>query len=186
MDIKKVGVVGCGLMGSGIAQISAQAGLDVVVREVDDAACAKGQGKIDKFLGKAVEKGKLSEDDKAGIMGRLSFTTQLSDFADCDLVVEAIIENLEIKRELFAELDGICPAHTIFATNTSSLAVGDMASATNRPQNFVGLHFFNPVPLMKLVEVVKTLATTDEVFDRACAFGAAVCTRLARSAGAVG
>ena len=171
MDIKKVGVVGCGLMGSGIAQISAQAGLDVVVREVDDAACAKGQGKIDKFLGKAVEKGKLSEDDKAAIMGRMTFTTQLSDFADCDLVVEAIIENLDIKRELFAELDGICPEHTIFATNTSSLAVGDMASATKRPQNFVGLHFFNPVPLMKLVEVVKTLATSDEVFAASCAFG---------------
>ena len=171
MDIKKVGVVGCGLMGSGIAQIAAQAGLDVVVREVDDDACAKGQGKIDKFLGKAVEKGKLSEDDKAAIMGRMTFTTQLADMSDCDLVVEAIIENLDIKRELFATLDGICPEHTIFATNTSSLAVGDMASATKRPQNFVGLHFFNPVPLMKLVEVVRTLATTDEVFDRACAFG---------------
>ncbi|MDF1701260.1 MAG: 3-hydroxybutyryl-CoA dehydrogenase [Planctomycetota bacterium] len=171
MDIKKIGVVGCGLMGSGIAQIAAQAGLDVVVREVDDSACAKGQGKIDKFLGKAVAKGKLSEDDKAAILGRMTFTTQLADMSDCDLVVEAIIENLEIKRELFAALDEICPEHTIFATNTSSLAVGDMASATNRPQNFVGLHFFNPVPLMKLVEVVRTLATTDEIFDRACAFG---------------
>lgn len=171
MDIKKIGVVGCGLMGSGIAQIAAQAGLDVVVREVDDSACAKGQGKIDKFLGKAVAKGKLSEDDKAAILGRMTFTTQLADMSDCDLVVEAIIENLEIKRELFAALDEICPEHTIFATNTSSLAVGDMASATKRPQNFVGLHFFNPVPLMKLVEVVRTLATTDEIFERACAFG---------------
>lgn len=171
MDINKVGVVGCGLMGSGIAQICAQAGLDVVVREIDDGACEQGRGKIDKFLGKAVEKGKLSEDDKAAIMGRMTFTTQLADMKDCDLVVEAIIENLEIKRALFAELDGICPDHTIFATNTSSLAVGDMASSTKRPQNFVGLHFFNPVPLMKLVEVVRTLATTDEVFDSACAFG---------------
>ncbi len=171
MDINKVGVVGCGLMGSGIAQIAAQAGCDVVVREVDQAQCDKGQGKIDKFLGKAVEKGKLSQEDKDAVMGRISFTTELSGFAACDLVVEAIIENLEIKRELFAALDTICPAHTIFATNTSSLAVGDMASATNRGQNFVGLHFFNPVPLMKLVEVVRTLETSADVFDAACAFG---------------
>jgi 3-hydroxybutyryl-CoA dehydrogenase len=171
MDIKKVGVVGCGLMGSGIAQIAAQAGCDVVVREVDEALCAKGQGKITKFLGKAVEKGKLSEDDMNALLGRMTFTTELSAFSDCDLVVEAIIENLDIKRELFAELDKICPAHTIFASNTSSLSVGDMAAATNRAERFVGLHFFNPVPLMKLVEVVRTLETSDEVFDASCAFG---------------
>jgi len=171
MDINKVGVVGCGLMGSGIAQIAAQAGCDVVVREVDEALCAKGSAKIEKFLGKAVEKGKLSQEDKDATMGRITFTTELSGFANCDLVVEAIIENLDIKRELFAELDTICPAHTVFATNTSSLAVGDMASATGRAQNFVGLHFFNPVPLMKLVEVVRTLETSDNVFAAACAFG---------------
>ncbi len=171
MDIKKVGVVGCGLMGSGIAQIAAQAGCDVVVREVDEALCAKGQGKITKFLGKAVEKGKLSEDDMNAVLGRMTFTTELSAFSDCDLVVEAIIENLDIKRELFAELDKICPAHTIFGSNTSSLSVGDMAAATERADRFVGLHFFNPVPLMKLVEVVRTLETSDEVFDAACAFG---------------
>jgi len=181
MDIKTVGVVGCGLMGSGIAQIAAQAGCNVVVREVDDAACAKGQGKISKFLGKAVEKGKLSEDDKAALLGRMTFTTSLADMKDCDLVVEAIIENLAIKRELFAELDTICPEHTIFSTNTSSLAVGDMASATNRPQNFVGLHFFNPVPLMRLVEVVRTLQTSEAVFDAACAFGEKVGKTVVRA-----
>jgi 3-hydroxybutyryl-CoA dehydrogenase len=171
MDIQKVGVVGCGLMGSGIAQIAAQAGCDVVVREVDDGLCAKGRDRIGKFLGKAVEKGKLSAEDRDAILGRMRFTTALSDMGACDLVVEAIIENLDLKRELFAELDGICPPHAIFGTNTSSLSVGDMATATKRPQNFVGLHFFNPVPLMKLVEVVRTLETSDEVFDAACAFG---------------
>ena len=171
MEIKTVGVVGCGLMGSGIAQIAAQAGYDVVVREIDDDALAKGKGRIEKFLGKAVAKGKMSEEDMAGVMAKMTFTTSLSDFGSCDLVVEAIIENLDIKKALFAELDGICPAHTIFSSNTSSLAVGDMAIATKRAANFVGLHFFNPVPLMKLVEVVRTLETSDEVFDAACAFG---------------
>ena len=171
MEIKTVGVVGCGLMGSGIAQIAAKAGYDVVVREIDDGACAKGKGRIEKFLGKAVAKGKMSEDDMAGLMAKISFTTQLSDFGSCDLVVEAIIENLDAKKELFAELDGICPPHAIFSSNTSSLAVGDMAIATKRAANFVGLHFFNPVPLMKLVEVVRTLETSDEAFDAACAFG---------------
>ncbi len=171
MDINKVGVVGCGLMGSGIAQIAAQAGCEVVVREVDEALCAKGKGKIEKFLGKAVDKGKMTEDDMDAVLGRMTFTTELSAFAECDLVVEAIIENLDIKRELFAELDKICPEHTIFASNTSSLSVGDMAAATNRAENFVGLHFFNPVPLMKLVEVVRTLETSDEVFAASCAFG---------------
>jgi len=171
MDINKVGVVGCGLMGSGIAQIAAQAGCDVVVREVDEALCAKGKAKIEKFLGKAVEKGKMTEEDMHAVLGRMTFTTELSGFAECDLVVEAIIENLDIKRELFAELDTICPPHTVFASNTSSLSVGDMAAATNRAENFVGLHFFNPVPLMKLVEVVRTLETSDEVFDASCAFG---------------
>ena len=171
MEVKTVGVVGCGLMGSGIAQIAAQAGYDVVVREIDDGACAKGKGRIEKFLGKAVAKGKMTEDDMTGVMGKISFTTELSDFGNCDLVVEAIIENLDAKKELFAALDGICPSHAIFSTNTSSLAVGDMAIATKRAANFVGLHFFNPVPLMKLVEVVRTLETSDEVFDAACAFG---------------
>jgi 3-hydroxybutyryl-CoA dehydrogenase len=175
MEINTVGVVGCGLMGSGIAQIASAAGLNVVVREVDEAACEKGKARIDKFLGKAVEKGKMSADDKAAVLGRMSFTTDVAGFSDCDLVVEAIVENLDAKKSLFAELDGICPERTIFATNTSSLAVGDMAIATKRPRNFVGLHFFNPVPLMKLVEVVRTL------FDAACAFGEKVGKTVVRA-----
>ncbi len=181
MELKTVGVVGCGLMGSGIAQIASQAGFNVVVREVDQAALEKGRGKIDKFLGKAVAKGKLEESAKDEIMGRIKFTTDLADFAPCDLVVEAIIENLELKRELFAELDKICAPHAIFSSNTSSLAVGDMATTTNRAANFVGLHFFNPVPLMRLVEVVRTLETSDEVFDAACAFGEKVGKTVVRA-----
>jgi 3-hydroxybutyryl-CoA dehydrogenase len=181
MELNTVGVVGCGLMGSGIAQIAAQAGYDVVVREVDDAALAKGKGKIEKFLGKAVEKGKMSEDDKNAVLAKITFTTALSDFANCDLVVEAIIENLDIKKQLFAELDGICPSHAIFSSNTSSLAVGDMAASTKRPERFVGLHFFNPVPLMRLVEVVRTLDTTDEVMGAACAFGEKVGKTVVRA-----
>ncbi|MHC5012846.1 MAG: 3-hydroxyacyl-CoA dehydrogenase family protein, partial [Planctomycetota bacterium] len=171
MAIQNVGVVGCGLMGSGIAQIAAGAGHQVVVREIDEALLAKGRGRVEKFLGKAVEKGKLDPAVRDDILGRIKWTTSLEDFAGCHLVVEAIVENLDAKKELFQALDGICPAEAIFATNTSSLAVGDMAAATNRPERFVGLHFFNPVPLMKLVEVVRTLETTDEVFDAACAFG---------------
>ncbi len=181
MELKTVGVVGCGLMGSGIAQIAAQAGYDVVVREVDDDALAKGTGRVEGFLGKAVAKGKMSEDDMNAVLAKITWTTSLSDFGSCDLVVEAIIENLDIKKELFAELDGICPEHAIFSSNTSSLAVGDMAVATNRPGNFVGLHFFNPVPLMRLVEVVRTLDTTDEVFDAACAFGEKVGKTVVRA-----
>ncbi|MCP5044741.1 MAG: 3-hydroxybutyryl-CoA dehydrogenase [bacterium] len=181
MDLKTVGVVGCGLMGSGIAQIAAQAGFAVVVRELDQAALDKGRAKIDKFLGKAVAKGKLEESAKDEILGRIKFTTDLADFAPCDLVVEAIIENLELKRELFAALDKICAPHAIFSSNTSSLAVGDMATTTNRAANFVGLHFFNPVPLMRLVEVVRTLETSDEVFDAACAFGEKVGKTVVRA-----
>lgn len=181
MELKTIGVVGCGLMGSGIAQIAAQAGYKVIVREVDDGACEKGLGRIDKFLGKAVSKGKLSDEQKAGILGQISFTKSLEDLAPCDLVVEAIIENLDAKQELFAALDTICAPHAIFSSNTSSLAVGDMAAATKRPQNFVGLHFFNPVPLMRLVEVVRTLDTSDEVFDAACEFGSKVGKTVVRA-----
>lgn len=183
MTIKTVGVVGCGLMGSGIAQISAQAGMKVVVREVDQKGLEGGKAKVDRFLSTAVEKGKLAAEEKAAILGRISWTTQVPDLKDCDLVVEAITENMKAKRELFAELDKVCPAHTIFASNTSSLAVGDMAVATQgaRRARFVGLHFFNPVPLMKLVEVVRTLETSDEVFDAACAFGAKVGKTVVRA-----
>ncbi len=183
MTIKTVGVVGCGLMGSGIAQISAQAGMKVVVREVDAKGLEGGKAKVDRFLSTAVEKGKMSAEEKAAILARITWTTSVPDLKDCDLVVEAITENMKAKRELFAELDTVCPPHTIFASNTSSLAVGDMAVATQgaRRARFVGLHFFNPVPLMKLVEVVRTLETSDEVFDAACAFGAKVGKTVVRA-----
>ncbi len=171
MEINKVGVVGCGLMGSGIAEISAKAGCEVVVREVSDEFLAKGKARIEKSLGRAVEKGKLDEAGRDQILGLIQWTTALEDMADCDLIIEAIVENMEAKQELFAALDRLCKPETIFSSNTSSLPVGDMAAATKRGERFVGLHFFNPVPVMKLVEVVRTLETTDEVFDAACAYG---------------
>lgn len=171
MEIKKVGVVGCGLMGSGIAQVSAQAGFQTVVREVNDEFLQKGLGRIDGFLSKSVEKEKITTDDKNAVMSRLKGTTKLADLSSCDIVIEAVIENIELKKETFGELDKLCPQHTIFASNTSSLTVTEMAAATNRPDRFVGLHFFNPVPLMKLVEVVRTIATSQETFDKAFAFG---------------
>jgi 3-hydroxybutyryl-CoA dehydrogenase len=159
MEIRKVGVVGCGLMGSGIAQVSAMAGFATVVREVSDDLLKKGLGIIEKSLAKFVEKGTLTADQKAETSARLKPTTDLGDFADCDLVIEAIIESLDRKRELFATLDGIAKPTALFASNTSSLSVTEMMTATRRAPQFLGLHFFNPVPLMKLVEVVKTVVT---------------------------
>ncbi len=171
MAIQKVGVVGCGLMGSGIAQISAEAGYATVVREVNQALLDKGRGKLEGFLKKAVEKGKTTPEAAATTLSRLSWTTKVEDLAGCDLVVEAILENMAAKQELFKALDGLCAPHAVFASNTSSLSIGDMAACTKRPQNFVGLHFFNPVPLMKLVEVVRTLSTSDAAYGLACEFG---------------
>ncbi len=159
MEIRKVGVVGCGLMGSGIAQVSAMAGFPTVVREVSEDLLKKGQGIIEKSLAKFVEKGTLTAEQKAETSARLKPTVDMGDFEDCDLVVEAIIENLERKRELFSTLDGIVKPEAIFASNTSSLSVTEMMTATKRAPQFLGLHFFNPVPLMKLVEVVKTVVT---------------------------
>jgi 3-hydroxybutyryl-CoA dehydrogenase len=181
MEIRKVGVVGCGLMGSGIAEIAAKAGYGVVVREVDEALLAKGRKRVEGSLAKAVEKGKLEAAARDGILGKIAFTTKLEDMSDCDLVVEAIVENMGAKRELFSALDRICPPHAIFASNTSSLPIGDMAAATKRPERFVGLHFFNPVPVMKLVEVVRTLGTSDEAFQAACAFGEKVGKTVVRA-----
>ncbi len=169
-EIRKVGVLGCGLMGSGIAQVSAQAGYDTVVREVDEAPLQKGLGSIEKRLARSVDKGKLDAGKKDEILGRLSGTTSLEDLADCDLVIEAVVEDLAIKNDMWRELDGLCGPDTIFASNTSSLTIADMAAATDRPGRMVGLHFFNPVPVMKLVEVVKTIATDAEVFDTAFDF----------------
>ena len=170
MGIEKVGVAGCGLMGSGIVEVSAKAGCDVVVREIDDGALAAGKARIVKSLDRAVGKGKLDPAARDESLGRITFTTSLDDFADRDLVIEAIIESLDAKNELFGHLDGVCPEETIFASNTSSLTVTDMAAATSRPDRFVGLHFFNPVPVMKLVEVVRTIVTSQETFDAASAF----------------
>jgi 3-hydroxybutyryl-CoA dehydrogenase len=172
MAIQKVGVVGCGLMGSGIAQVSAQAGFPTVVREVSPELVEKGLKGIEKNLTRLVEKGTVSEAIKGEIRGRLKGVTALEELKDCDVVVEAIIEQLPAKRELFTTLDTLCPAHTIFASNTSSLTITEIATATKRPQRCVGLHFFNPVPVMKLVEVVKTIATDPAVYEEMVAFGA--------------
>jgi 3-hydroxybutyryl-CoA dehydrogenase len=169
-EIKRVGVLGCGLMGSGIAQICAAAGYETVVREVSDEVVQKGIGGIGRQLGKSVEKGKMTAEDRDALLGRLRGTSSLDDLKDCDIVIEAIVENLELKNEIWRTLDALCPPHTLFASNTSSLTIADMAAATKRPERMVGLHFFNPVPVMKLVEVVKTIATDPAVFDTAFAF----------------
>ena len=162
MEISKVGVVGCGLMGHGIAQICAQAGWDVVVREVSQERLDAGIGKIEKQLAKAVEKGKLEQADADAVRSRLSPTTDYGDLADCDLVIEAITEDLDAKLELWRELDGIVKPEAHFATNTSSLAVADQAAATSRPERFLGLHFFNPAQVMPLLEVVRAEGTTED------------------------
>src|SRR5437868_354221 len=172
MAIQRVGVVGCGLMGSGIAQVVAVAGFPTVVREVSQELLDKGLKNIDKNLARLMEKGALADAQKNEIRGRLKGTTSLDDLKDCDVIVEAIIEQLPAKRELFSALDALCPPSTIFASNTSSLTITEIATATKRPQRFVGLHFFNPVPVMKLVEVVKTIATDPAVYEEMVAFGA--------------
>jgi 3-hydroxybutyryl-CoA dehydrogenase len=172
MAIQKVGVVGCGLMGSGIAQVCAAAGFSTTVREVSAELVDKGLKGIEKNLSRLVEKGTITEAAKGEIRGRLKGTTSIEDLKNSDLIIEAIIEQLPAKRELFAALDKICPPSTIFASNTSSLTITEMATATKRPQRFVGLHFFNPVPVMKLVEVVRTIATDDAVYEEMVAFGA--------------
>jgi len=170
MQIKKVGVLGCGLMGSGIAHVSAAAGYDTVAREVDDKLLQKGLGRLYGFIDKSIGRGKMSEFEKRQVSTHLRGTIDLKDLKDCDLVIEAITENLEAKTQQWRELDQLCASHTIFATNTSSLKVSDQAAATKRPDRFVGMHFFNPVPVMKLVEVVKTGKTSDETFKAALAW----------------
>jgi 3-hydroxybutyryl-CoA dehydrogenase len=169
-EIKKVGVLGAGLMGHGIAQVTAAAGYDVVLREVDDPTLQKGLGKIEKQLAKAVEKGKSSQEDADAVRGRIQGTTDYGDLADCDLVIEAITEDLGRKLEMWKEVDAIVKPEATFATNTSSLAVIDQAASTTRPTQFVGLHYFNPAQVMKLVEVIRAVTTSDEAFDRAQGF----------------
>ncbi len=170
MQIKTVGVLGCGLMGSGIAQVCAAAGYQTIVREVDDIALNKGLGKVRKFLDDGVTKGKVSADARDKTIGNLSGTTTFSGLGECDLVIEAIIENLEDKRQAYAALEKIVRRDAIFVSNTSSLCITELAAASSRPDRFGGLHFFNPVPLMKLVEVIRALTTSDETYQAVFAF----------------
>ncbi len=168
--IEKVGVLGTGLMGSGIVHVAAQAGYTVVAREVEEKFWKKGFDRIGGFTAKSVEKGKMKAEDREATLSRITGTTKLADLADCDIVIEAVVEDLAVKNAMFAELDEVCPPHTIFASNTSSLTIVEMAAATKRPDRVVGLHFFNPVPIMKLVEVVRAITTSRETYDRTWAF----------------
>lgn len=170
MAIQRVGVVGCGLMGSGIAQVAAHAGFRVTVREVSQQVVDKGLQSIEKNLARLVEKGTLAAADRDEVRGRLRGTTNLDDLKDCDIVIEAILEQVGAKKELYGALDKICPPATIFASNTSSISITELAVSTERPTRFLGLHFFNPVPVMKLVEVIRTIATDAAVFDEVVAF----------------
>jgi 3-hydroxybutyryl-CoA dehydrogenase len=173
--MKKVGVLGCGLMGSGIAEVCTRAGYETAVREVDDGFLRKGLSRIEKSLDRAVEKGKMTAEERAAVRKRLSGTVRLEDLRDCDLIIEAVVENLDLKKETFGRLDSLCKPETIFCSNTSSLTIIEMSMATKRPDRFAGLHFFNPVPVMKLVEVVRTIltspATSSAVFEFAKSLG---------------
>jgi 3-hydroxybutyryl-CoA dehydrogenase len=170
VEIRKVGVVGLGTMGAGIAQVSVQSGFDTVGREVSDELGERGRATIDRYLARGVEKGRLSEGEKEAALGRLSLTTDLGKLADCDLVIEAALEELELKRELFAELDRVTRPDAILATNTSALSVSDIAGATKHPQRVVGMHFFNPAPVLPLVEIVRGRESSDEAVDAAYAW----------------
>ena len=171
MEINKVGVVGCGQMGSGITQVCAQAGYQVIVSEINSELLNKGLAFIDSRLGRDVEKDRLSPQDKENILNRIKGTTNKGDFADCDLVIEAAIESMDLKKKIFAELDRTCPKDAILATNTSCLSIIDMAMATSRPDKVLGLHFMHPVPVMKLLEIIKTIATSNETLETGQAFG---------------
>ena len=170
MAIRTVGVVGCGLMGSGIAQVCAQKGYRVVVRETSEELLRKGLDRVRGFLAEGVKRGKVAQADMDQVLAGMSGTTSLADFKDCDLVIEAIVENLEKKREVFAELDRVCPPHAILASNTSSISITSMAAATKRPDRCLGLHFMNPVPIMKLVEIVRPEITSEETYREARTF----------------
>ncbi len=168
--IHRVGVLGGGLMGSGIAQTTAQAGYETVVLETSDENSTKARSAIEKSLAKAVEKQKITAEDRDAALTRITYTTDITKLSNSDIIIEAVVEDLRIKEQMFQALDKLCPAHTIFASNTSSLTITEMAATTQRPDRFVGLHFFNPVPLMKLVEVVRALQTSEEAFNRAFTF----------------
>ena len=171
MEIKKVGVVGCGVMGSGIVITCAQAGYQVVASEVNEELLNKGLALVNKFLSKSLEKGKISQQDKDAALGRIKGTTNFKDFHDCDLVIEAAIENMDLKKKIFAELEKVCSKQAILATNTSCLSIIDMAVVTARPDKVLGLHFFNPVPIMTCLEIVRTIATSDETLEAGEDFG---------------
>jgi len=171
MEIKQVGVVGCGQMGSGITQVCAQSGYQVIVSEINNELLNKGLSSINSFLTRSVEKGKITRQDKDSALSRIKGTTDLKDFGDCDLVIEAAVENLDLKKKIFTELDKICPKHAILASNTSGLSIIDMAMATARPDKVLGIHFFYPVWLMKLLEIVKTIATSNETLEIGKDFG---------------
>ena len=162
MVVKKIGVIGAGQMGHGIALVSAKAGFNVILRDIKDEYVKKGIGKIERFLDKSIEKGRMTAEDKKKIMNNISGTTKLADLKDCDLVIEAIFENVQVKKELFKELDKICKKDCFFASNTSTIPITDLASVTSRPEMFIGMHFMNPVPIMKLVEVIRGLRTDDK------------------------
>jgi len=169
-DIKRVGVLGCGLMGSGIAQVAATAGYETIVRDVAPEIWSRARANIEKSLAKFVEKGKLAAPDREASLKRLSFTTATADLRGCDIILEAVTEDVDVKNALWKELDAVCGPATLFASNTSSLTIAAMAAVTTRADRFVGLHFFNPVPLMQLVEVVRTVTTSEATFARAFAF----------------
>ncbi len=170
MEIKKIGVCGCGQMGAGIAEVASKCGFEVIVREVNDQLLQKGLARIQNSMAKAVEKGKLDEASMKAALARLTGTTKLAEFSDCDLVVEAVVEILDEKIKVHTELDKVLKKEAILASNTSSLSITELGAATQRPDRFCGLHFFNPVPVMRLVEVVKTVATSDSTFAAAKGF----------------
>jgi 3-hydroxybutyryl-CoA dehydrogenase len=171
MEIKKVGVVGCGQMGSGIAQVCAQAGYIVIVSEINDELLQKGLAAIEAYLSRSVQKERITRQDKDNTLSLIKGTTDTDDFGDCDFVIEAAVENLDLKKKIFAKIDKICPEHTILATNTSCLSIISMAATTKRPDKVLGMHFFNPVPVMRLLEIVRTTATSEETLDTGKDFG---------------
>jgi 3-hydroxybutyryl-CoA dehydrogenase len=177
MEIRKLGVVGAGTMGNGIAQLAAQIGCDVVMRDIEDSFVERGLKSIDKFLSKSVEKGKIQAGDKDAMMGRIKGTTNMADLKDVDFVVEAVIEDLDLKKSVFKELDSLCRPEVILTSNTSSMSITEIAAATNRPDKVCGMHFFNPAPIMRLVEIIRAYATSDETM--------AVATDLAKKMGKV-
>lgn len=165
MKIRKIGVVGAGTMGNGIAQVAGQAGYEVVMRDIEERFVEGGLGIITKNLQRSVDKGRITEQQKEEILSRIKGTTSIDDMKDVDIIIEAIIEDAELKKKVFKELDDLCPKDVIFATNTSSISITELAAATTRPEKFIGMHFMNPVPVMKLVEVIRGIATNDEVTD---------------------